>query len=128
MVSAQHKALIYIFTIWLNIALMDMHLSAFAQDYWFQGAAQVNGRLTSKEPDVSFVLVDQSAEGASAEWPSLILEVWVSESMPQLRTDAQWWYSNPDGQTWLVVLIHADSHNTDNWLADIEIWSEVDNT
>jgi hypothetical protein len=121
--SVQHEVFRWSFGIWLNIALIDMRLSMFSQDYWFRGAGRVDGRIASKEPDMSFVPGNRSAEGASAEWPSLILEVRVSESMPQLRTNAQWWYSNSDGQTQLVVLIHTDSDNT-----DIEIWTEVDNT
>lgn len=46
-------------------------------------------------------------------WPSLVLEVGLSESVPQLRTDARWWYSNSDHRTQLVVLISANPSSHD---------------
>ncbi|KAJ5109926.1 hypothetical protein N7532_002571 [Penicillium argentinense] len=127
MVGVQHEVLNGTFTLWLNMALMEMHLSVFSQDYWFQQAARVEGRVVSKEPDVSFVPGNRFAKGASAVWPSLVLEVGVSESILQLRADAHWWYSNSDGQTKLVILIHT-TDNAGKWHADVEIWSEVENT
>lgn len=68
---------------------------------------------------------DPFAQGAPDNWPSLVLEIGMSESLPQLRADASWWYPNSDGNIRLVILIHANYEETNDWYAEIEVWSEV---
>lgn len=65
------------------------------------------------------------SQGTPDNWLSLVLEIGMSESLPQLRADASWWYSNSDGNTRLVVLIHANYEEVNDWYAEIEIWTEV---
>ncbi|KAG0643720.1 hypothetical protein HOY80DRAFT_1086790 [Tuber brumale] len=39
------------------------------------------------------------------DWPSLMIEVGYSESLPLLRCDAQWWLLNSRGQTRMVIVM-----------------------
>ncbi|GES58586.1 hypothetical protein ATEIFO6365_0004073700 [Aspergillus terreus] len=42
-------------------------------------------------------------------WPHFVIEAGVSESMPRLRADAAWWFSNSSGDVKLVLLIKVDT-------------------
>ncbi|KAL5357660.1 hypothetical protein BJX96DRAFT_163225 [Aspergillus floccosus] len=42
-------------------------------------------------------------------WPHFVIEAGVSESMPRLRADAAWWFSNSNGDVRLVLLIKVDT-------------------
>ncbi|GAB1211650.1 hypothetical protein ATERTT37_000774 [Aspergillus terreus] len=42
-------------------------------------------------------------------WPYFVIEAGVSESMPRLRADAAWWFSNSNGDVRLVLLIKVDT-------------------
>ncbi|KAJ5350893.1 hypothetical protein N7541_008620, partial [Penicillium brevicompactum] len=103
-----HEKISRQFDIWINSAL---------------GAGRSTGRLCSKEADAAF-FPGHPAAGVSVSWPSLVLEVGLSESLSQLRTDAHWWYANSHHQTQLVILISADPNSHD---ADIGIWTQVVN-
>jgi len=35
--------------------------------------------------------------GDSHDWPTVVLGVGASESLPRLRTDAKWWFHNSEG-------------------------------
>lgn len=120
MPGPHHECIIWDFSLWLVETLAAMRLTRGNDDFWLQGAAQVAGRFASKEPDTSFIPGSRLMPRAATQWPSLILEVGLSESRHQLRKDAQWWYANSGCQTRIVILIHADPNN-----ADIEIWTEV---
>lgn len=112
------------FDTWINNALGNMGLNFLNYDFWLGGAGRSTGRVCSKEADTAFFPGREPAAGAPIPWPSLVLEVGLLESVPQLRTDARWWYSNSDHQTQLVVLISANPNSHD---ADIEIWTQVVN-
>ncbi|KAJ5795519.1 uncharacterized protein N7518_004059 [Penicillium psychrosexuale] len=69
----------------------------------------------AKEPDWWLSPADIfNGMGGGAGFPTLALEVGVSESYSQLCKDAQWWYSNSDHLTKCVVIVvvtcrsHAD--------------------
>ncbi|KAF3391740.1 hypothetical protein F1880_007444 [Penicillium rolfsii] len=124
MVHVYHEKICLQFNTWLTGALGQMGLSFFNDDFWLGGAGRSTGRVCSKEPDASFYPGRQLDAGAPVPWPSLVLEVGLSESVPQLRTDARWWYSNSSHQTQLVVLIYANPSTHD---ASIEIWTPVPN-
>ncbi len=40
-----------------------------------------------------------------ADFPTLVFEAGVSESLPRLRNDAKWWLSNSGGQVKIVLII-----------------------
>lgn len=124
MVHHYHEKIIRLFDVWMNNALNSMGLSVLNDDFWLGGAGRSTGRVSDKEPDTSFFPGREPAAGEPVPWPSLVLEVGISESVPQLRTDARWWYSNSNRQTQLVVLISANPNSHD---ADIEIWTQVVN-
>lgn len=115
-----HEEIIQTFTAFLHQTLGEMGLSRLNRDFWLRGAGEATGHSTNKQPDNCFLPGNKRAAGADAEWPSLVLEVGVSESIPQLRTDAAWWYSNSGGRTKMVVLVHVQKQKT-----TIEIWTEV---
>jgi hypothetical protein len=119
-----HGKISHQFDTWINDALGKMGLSFLNYSFWLGGAGRSTGRVCSKEADTAFFPGREPAAEAPIPWPSLVLEVGLSESVPQLRMDARWWYSNSDHQTQLVVLITANSNSHD---ADIEIWTEVVN-
>lgn len=119
-----HEKISRQFGTWINDALGKMGLSFLNYDFWLGGAGRSTGRVCSKEADAAFFPGREPAAGEPIPWPSLVLEVGLSESVPQLRTDARWWYSNSDHQTQLVVLISANLNSHD---ADIEIWTQVVN-
>lgn len=50
--------------------------------------------------------MDQRSD-QTREWPFLVIEAGISESMPKLQTDAAWWLANPGGQVKLVLLIQV---------------------
>lgn len=120
-----HERIIRTFDDWIKEHLGPMGLRLSNDDFWLGGSGRSIGRICDKEPDTSFHPGVPPSPDAPTPWPSLVLEVGLSESLNQLRTDAQWWYSNSRYQTKIVVLISANAnpHN-----AIIEIWTEVDNT
>jgi hypothetical protein len=120
MVYHYHERILRQFDAWIQLALGNMGLSFANDDFWLGGAGRSAGRVCSKEGDTAFFPGRAPNVGAPIPWPSLVLEVGISESVPQLRTDARWWHSNSNHQTQLVVLISANSDSGD---ADIEIWT-----
>jgi hypothetical protein len=61
--------------------------------------------LRSKEGDVAFVPATRRQLG---DWPSMVLEVGVSESLGDLRSEATFWLCGSQGQTRIVILIAVD--------------------
>lgn len=118
--GSHHEQIIQMFTYFLTLTLSEMGLTPIHRDFWLGGTTTMTGHPTKKEPDNCLFPGNRFAAGANSQWPSLVLEVGISESLAQLRTDAQWWYSNSERQTKMVALIHANADN-----ADIEIWTEV---
>ncbi|OJK03801.1 hypothetical protein ASPACDRAFT_57180 [Aspergillus aculeatus ATCC 16872] len=43
-----------------------------------------------------------------ADWPHLVIEAGVSESLPRLRLDASWWIEYPCGEVLIVLLINVN--------------------
>lgn len=68
------------------------------------GSARVRGLSSSKEPDQSWSLA-QPVAGRDAEWPTVVVEVGVSESYRKLKADAEWWLSNSKGDVNLVIIV-----------------------
>lgn len=72
---------------------------------------------SSKEGDGGFQL---RALGA-ASWPTIVIEVGLSESLPHLRVSACWWLENGNGQV-QIVLICSLAHNSPG-LLHFEKWT-----
>jgi hypothetical protein len=56
-----------------------------------------------KEPDQSYV--PRHTRFPNPDWPSVVLEVGVSESLHQLREDARYWLISSEGRVLVVILI-----------------------
>ena len=67
------------------------------------GAGRFEGRNSSKEADSAYKpLPIRSGE---SDWPTIVFESGLSESLGRLRTDAEWWLIESGGQVKIAVLI-----------------------
>ncbi|KAJ5687004.1 hypothetical protein N7536_009623 [Penicillium majusculum] len=64
----------------------------------------IQGIFCGKEADASFGLA-QPTPGRSTKWPTVVIEVGVSESYRKLRKDAEWWLTNSRGDVKLVIIV-----------------------
>ena len=83
------------------------YLANMQNTFWSRACARVQGTLCSKEPDGSWCPQILSP-GRSDTWPTIVLEVGVSESRKKLRADAAWWLANSKGQVHVVILISVN--------------------
>ncbi|EAW16256.1 uncharacterized protein NFIA_056050 [Aspergillus fischeri NRRL 181] len=60
----------------------------------------------------------QGAQGQTRGWPTLVIEVGVSESISKLRSDAKFWLNNSSGQSRFVILINTKRARVtfENWM------------
>jgi len=84
------------------------------------GATRYQGRDVEKEADSSYK--PRSLRPLKTDWPTIVLESGVSESLPQLRTDASWWLRNSGGDV-KIVLIFSVKRTTRT--IHIEKWENV---
>ncbi|CAI7564931.1 unnamed protein product [Penicillium glandicola] len=68
------------------------------------GSKTVRGRYCSKQADESWVL-ETPIPGRDAKWPTVVVEVGVSESYRKLKADALWWLANSKGHVKLVIIV-----------------------
>lgn len=66
-------------------------------------AAQFQGRNLSKEADGVYKPVHIRSCGC--DWPTIVFESGLSESLDRLRTDAEWWLIESRGQVKIALLI-----------------------
>ena len=59
------------------------------------------------------------------DWPTLVIEVGVAESLSQLRTDAHFWLTQSGGQTRVVILIAVEKTSR---FVTIERWEHTPRT
>lgn len=67
------------------------------------GAGQIEGRNSSKEADSAYKPLP--ARSGKKDWPTIVFESGLSESLGRLRTDAKWWLIESGGQVKIAVLI-----------------------
>jgi len=87
------------------------------------GSTTFRGTSTSKEADEAFK--PRTLRPHRLDWPTLILEVGVSQSLPRLRNAARWWLSNSGGSV-NIVLIFDVNQGTRTIL--IERWETIPTT
>ncbi|CAI7655832.1 unnamed protein product [Penicillium glandicola] len=80
---------------------------AVVDTFWSLTTARIQGMVCSKEPDGSWT-PENLPLGRSDTWPTVVLEVGVSESKKKLRADAAWWLANSDGQVHVVIIISVN--------------------
>jgi hypothetical protein len=66
------------------------------------GGTRYLGNISSKEGDSSYK--PPSRENVT-DWPTIVFEAGLSESLQHLRSDARWWLENSGGDVKIVVLI-----------------------
>jgi len=66
------------------------------------GAAGFSGPGSEKEPDTAF---KPSSRRFVDDWPTLVVECGVSESLARLQVDAKWWLENSAGNVKTVIVI-----------------------
>ena len=67
------------------------------------GAARC-GELTKrrKEPDQAYIPRNRIS---NQDWPTVVVEIGLSESLPNLREDARYWLTISEGKVFVVILI-----------------------
>ncbi|CAG8898541.1 unnamed protein product [Penicillium egyptiacum] len=119
----QHDSIIGVFSRALATQLFLMGLSDDNGAFVSRPSPRTEGTSVAKEPDWWLSPADVfDGMGGGVGFPSLALEVGVSESYSQLCKDAQWWYNNSDHLTKCVVIISTTRKPT--WRVDMEVWSE----
>ena len=66
------------------------------------GGTTYTGRSTKKEADSCWRPI--ATRPNPMDWPTLVFEVGVSETLRKLRNDAQWWLANSQGRVKIVLL------------------------
>ena len=76
----------------------------------------------SKEADKAY---RPSTRVLATDWPSVVIEVGVSESLSQLRTDTHFWLTQSGGQTQIVILLAVKKATR---VMKIERWEDTPRT
>jgi hypothetical protein len=72
---------------------------------WLRGT-RFSGTSTSKEADGAFK--PGTLRPNRLDWPTLVLEIGVSESLRRLRNDARWWLTNSAGRVRVALIFHVN--------------------
>ncbi|KAJ5189340.1 hypothetical protein N7491_005674 [Penicillium cf. griseofulvum] len=68
------------------------------------GSKRIRGMFCEKEADESWI-PRQPVPGRDGKWPTVVIEVGVSESYGKLKADAEWWLANSKGAVNLVIIV-----------------------
>lgn len=72
------------------------------EDLYGLGSTRFPGRRSSKEGDSAYKPLSR---GNRSDWPTIVIESGLSESLRHLRADAKWWLENSGGDVGIVILI-----------------------
>lgn len=75
------------------------------------------GEAEGKMPDDCFFPLEK--HGRDGNWPTLVVESGVFESLDRLREDAKWWFSRSYGDVRIVLVVVADKPGA---LLRVEKW------
>jgi hypothetical protein len=117
MVGAMHAVSAHQFLRMFETKLLRLDVSASLLGTGSTTFGRRGGR--SKEADISYIPLSRRLED---NWPSLVVEIGVSESLAMLRRDAAFWITNSDGRTRIVIVL---SVNRRDWRILVERWEEV---
>ena len=101
--TLEHERVAIIFTEEMTAWRLQMGLAR--RDFGGFGATKHRGRSTFKEADACF---RPGIRPNRLDWPTLVFEVGVSESLRKLRNHAQWWLSNSGGLVKIVLIFHVN--------------------
>lgn len=100
MPSQAHEKAHLIFSSIIISRLPQMGLSAF--DIFSVGGTRFTSNTNSKEADSAFKPLSREKV---TDWPTLVIESGMSESLARLRVDAAWWLTNSGGEVKIVLLV-----------------------
>ena len=83
------------------------------------GAQRFEGPTSSKEGDTAYKPLP--ARRRDEDWPTIVFESGLSESLRRLRVDARWWLENSGGDVKIVVLISLNIARATRTLQSIRI-------
>ncbi|KAJ5937085.1 hypothetical protein N7466_003535 [Penicillium verhagenii] len=131
--SAQHAKFAQLFSNTMMERLGRMGLKPHLGHWVGRGLGRAHGWTCSKEPNGWFEPNDVLVSSGGGGYPSLILEVGLSQSYAQLRNDAYWWHGNsdiqsPNGDRQTKMVVLASLTGEPAWRIDIEVWTEVPDT
>ncbi|CAI7661240.1 unnamed protein product [Penicillium discolor] len=86
----------------VNLQLDSMGLN---EQYRWGGATRYESPSRDKEGDQVFSPSTRWPSSTMLQWPTVVVETGVSESLPRLRQDARWWFGASDGEVRMVVII-----------------------
>jgi hypothetical protein len=89
-----------------EVVLQAAGMGVLRRDCGLLGSTRFTGNSTSKEADGAFK--PGTLRPHKLDWPTLVLEVGISESLPRLRNDARWWLSNFRGSVNIVLISHVN--------------------
>jgi hypothetical protein len=72
------------------------------EDLYCLGGTRFPGRRSSKEGDSAY---KPPSRRNKSDWPTIVIESGLSESLRHLRADAKWWLENSGGDVDIVILI-----------------------
>ena len=72
------------------------------RDFWGLGGTRFKGFSTSKEADSAYK--PSTIRGQENDWPTIVFESGLSETLNRLRVDARWWLSNSRGDVKIGVI------------------------
>jgi hypothetical protein len=84
------------------------------------GASRFRGRRSSKEGDSAYR--PHSFRPNETDWPTIVIESGVSESLRRLRFDASWWLTESGGDVKIVIIISIQQEKS---RLQIEKWEHA---
>ena len=117
MPGAHHEVANWKFATMFILKLAGLGVSDTLEPFGSTRYEALTGR--SKEADGAW---RPSTRVLPTDWPSLVIEVGVSESLSQLRTDTDFWLTKSGGQTRVVILLAV---NKGTRVMTIEQWEDV---
>ena len=107
MMTKEHGAAIGAFHDALILALAPMGLGKALQLY---SSATVEGDERSKQGDNAWGPI-RAPRGHNRDWPTVVLEVAVSENQPKLQSDVRFWLRDGRGKVKIVFTLRVDREN-----------------
>ncbi|KAJ9192424.1 hypothetical protein DTO164E3_8356 [Paecilomyces variotii] len=103
-ISSEHGAAASGFEARMTLALAHMGLESKVTG---SGSAGHRGYDGGKQPDCQW-RPTRPPPGRSKEWPTVVVEVAVSESASKAMSDVRWWLRQGDGDVQIVVILRVD--------------------
>jgi len=105
----------------IEIVMRKAIMMGLRMDFIDIGKTRFSGIGSQKEGDTAF---KPTSRPLATDWPTLVFECGVSESLQRLRVDARWWLENSEGEVGTVVLVTVSkeerSLHVEQWeLADM---------